>query len=278
MPAGREASGRSHAPRAGSRPGRRAQNDLVCSTSVLPPPPLAALPVGSDRRHWRARSLWPRRADPEPARPSLAVGLFGRSAGEHARGPALGADHIPLGPGREAVPVGFSGQSRPNPIHGFSIGRLDYFSATTGLLLSYFGRVVKIARRGGARPPTAGGRPAGPRAALDYFPITCRRRGRRSRVRAAGAAAGDGRKSRTGGTGARRPLPEWRRPTFPEIGVGSISTNLCSDEAGGDRRHWVRRPPDGATPAPGGLSGVWRSAERRRSGESDRRSGRRFRR
>lgn len=119
-------------------------------------------------------------SDPAPARPSLAVGLFGRSAGEHAREPAQCADHIPLGPGREAVPVGFSGQSRPNPIHGSIVGRPDYFSATTGLLPSYSGRVLKIARRGGARPPTAGGNPAGPRAALDYFPITREQRRRGS--------------------------------------------------------------------------------------------------
>jgi hypothetical protein len=144
MPAGPEASGRSHARRTESRPGRRAESHLACSASVLHPPPLAALPVGSDRRCWRARSF----PNPAPARPSLAVSLFGRSAGEHARGPAQCADHIPLGPGREAVPAGFSGQSRPNPIHGSIVGRADYFSATTGLLLSYLGRVLKIARKG----------------------------------------------------------------------------------------------------------------------------------
>ena len=43
---------------------------------------------------------------PAPARPSLAVGLFGVRAGEHARG-AVDTAHIPLGPGRRPSPPAF---------------------------------------------------------------------------------------------------------------------------------------------------------------------------
>lgn len=76
-------------------------------------------------------------SDPAPARPSLAVGLFGLRAGEHARGPAHSTDRIPLGPGIETVPVGFSGQSRPNLIRTLSLLTLGYFRTTSGLHQGY---------------------------------------------------------------------------------------------------------------------------------------------
>ena len=70
---------------------------------------------GSDRRGWRAGSLWPGLlADPAgPTRPSGAAGPFQRCAGEHAPGPTWCRSHpgIP-----EAGPflVGFCGESRHN--------------------------------------------------------------------------------------------------------------------------------------------------------------------
>lgn len=74
---------------------------------------------------------------PVPARPSLAVGRFRPRAGEHARGSAGRAGHIPSGPGKEAIPVGFWGQSRQNHKHDAMIGSRNYPAGTCELLRHY---------------------------------------------------------------------------------------------------------------------------------------------
>lgn len=181
----------------------------------------AARLVDPDRRCWRASSLWPHRADPAPPRPSLAVGLFGTQMGEHALGTARCADHIPCGPGRETVPVGLCGQSRPNPTHGSSVGTADYFPATPELLPRHFARLGEIGRtRGERRRRSALGR-AESQLLQSYF-----RRRWRSGI----------------GTHRRGPLawqskithancwPSGGRSILPaaQTGVGSIDVSLCS--------------------------------------------------
>lgn len=86
-------------------------------------------------------------SDPAPARLSLATGLFGLRTGEHARGPADSADHIPPGPGIETIPVGFCGQSRPNLTHASTVRRVDYATITRALPAGSTEPVAETARQ-----------------------------------------------------------------------------------------------------------------------------------
>src|SRR4051812_46410889 len=138
-----------------------------CLDSCPPRPPCST-------RGWWLRSSVPESkliSHPAPARPSLAVGLFGVRAGEHARG-ATDTAHIPLGPGSKTVPAGFSGQSRPNPIYGSSIEMLSYFPVAGALPRARFRWSATIARprRYAANVPGTEQRPA--LASRNYMRVT----------------------------------------------------------------------------------------------------------